>query len=146
VLLSSHVLEEVERICDHVVALDAGRLVAHGSIAELAGSSGGVELELVEVDDRPEAISEVERFLASEGLTVHRSGAVLTVNAPGTDGAETAHGNDGAAADDALLFDATVRAVAGAGARVRRLVARRRTLDDVFGGSSTDAEDAGVTA
>ena len=146
VLLSSHVLEEVERICDHVVALDAGRLVAHGSIAELAGSSGGVELELVEVDDRPAAVSEVERLLAGEGLSVRRTGAVLTINAPAADGAETAVGSDGVAADDTLLFDATVRAVAGAGARVRRLVARRRTLDDVFGGSSDDADEAEVTA
>ena len=30
VLLSSHLLEEVERICDNIVALDAGRLVAQG--------------------------------------------------------------------------------------------------------------------
>ena len=36
-MLSSHVLEEVERICDHVVALDAGRLVAQGPMTELAG-------------------------------------------------------------------------------------------------------------
>ena len=53
VMLSSHVLEEVERVCDHVVALAEGRLVAQGSMAELAGASGGIEVELVEIDDRP---------------------------------------------------------------------------------------------
>ena len=41
VMLSSHVLEEVERVCDHVVALDHGTLVAQGSMDELAGVSGG---------------------------------------------------------------------------------------------------------
>ena len=38
VMLSSHVLEEVERVCDHVVALDEGRLIAQGSMSELAGA------------------------------------------------------------------------------------------------------------
>ena len=55
VILSSHVLEEVERVCDHVVALDDGRLVAQGTMTELAGASGGIELELVDVHDHPTA-------------------------------------------------------------------------------------------
>ena len=53
VMLSSHVLEEVERVCDYVVALDHGVLVAQGSMDELAGVSGGIEMELVELADRP---------------------------------------------------------------------------------------------
>jgi ABC-2 type transport system ATP-binding protein len=121
VLLSSHVLEEVERICDHVVALDAGRLVASGSIDELAGASGGVELELVEVDDVPGAVDRVERELAARGFEVRRVGSVLTISF-----------DDGSAGTDDELFDITTRTVADAGARMRRLVARRRTLDDVF--------------
>jgi len=121
VLLSSHVLEEVERICDHVVALDAGRLVASGSIDELAGASGGVELELVEVDDVPGAVERVERELAARDLDVHRVGSVLTIAFDGR-----------SSGTDDELFDITTRTVAEAGARMRRLVARRRTLDDVF--------------
>ncbi len=58
-MLSSHVLEEVERVCDHVVALSEGRLVAQGSMAELAGASGGIELELVEIADRPRSVDDV---------------------------------------------------------------------------------------
>ncbi len=121
VLLSSHVLEEVERICDHVVALDAGRLVASGSIDELAGASGGVELELVEVDDVPGAVDRVEQELAARGFDVRRVGSVLTISF-----------DDGTGGTDDELFDITTRTVADAGARMRRLVARRRTLDDVF--------------
>ena len=41
VMLSSHVLEEVERVCDHVVALAEGKLVAQGSMLELAGAKPG---------------------------------------------------------------------------------------------------------
>ena len=52
VLLSSHVLEEVERVCDHVVALSEGKLIAQGSMTELAGASAGIELELVELAEK----------------------------------------------------------------------------------------------
>jgi ABC-2 type transport system ATP-binding protein len=48
VVLSSHVLEEVERICDGVVVLAGGRVVAQGEISELTGELGGVELECEE--------------------------------------------------------------------------------------------------
>ena len=41
VVLSSHLLEEVERICDHIVALDAGRLVAQGRLGDLVGDEQG---------------------------------------------------------------------------------------------------------
>jgi ABC-2 type transport system ATP-binding protein len=127
VLLSSHVLEEVERICDHVVALSEGTLVAQGSMAELAGASGGIELELVQIDDLPGAIDEVVCSLIAAGATVGRSGMVLSI---------------GGKPDD-VLFDLANVSVANAGARIRRLGQRRRTLDDIFAppsstGSSPD--------
>ena len=37
VLLSSHLLGEVEQICDRVAVVDGGRLVAEGAVAELVG-------------------------------------------------------------------------------------------------------------
>ena len=80
VMLSSHVLEEVERICDHVVALDAGRLVAQGSMTELAGALGGVEVELIDLVDRPGSIDAVERQLVDGGLTVRRLDFSLSVS------------------------------------------------------------------
>jgi ABC-2 type transport system ATP-binding protein len=36
VVLSSHLLDEVEKICDHVAIVDRGRIVAQGSLAELS--------------------------------------------------------------------------------------------------------------
>ncbi len=49
VVLSSHLLEEVERICDAAVILRDGRVVASGSLDELTGQGRGVVLE---VDDK----------------------------------------------------------------------------------------------
>src|SRR6185295_19301933 len=37
VLLNSHLIGEVERVCDRVVILDGGRVAASGSLAELLG-------------------------------------------------------------------------------------------------------------
>ncbi|MEA2377028.1 MAG: type transport system ATP-binding protein [Thermoleophilaceae bacterium] len=58
VLLNSHLLSEVERVCDRVAILVGGRIVARGSPAELA-RAGGVEVELKSgVRAFPEAMRE----------------------------------------------------------------------------------------
>jgi len=43
VLVSSHVLSEVERVCDHVAILHEGRLAAHGPIESLIGAGETLE-------------------------------------------------------------------------------------------------------
>ena len=48
VLVSSHLLSEVEQVCDHVAVMDKGRLVATGAVSELLGATTAV---YVEVDD-----------------------------------------------------------------------------------------------
>jgi ABC-2 type transport system ATP-binding protein len=40
ILLSSHLLSEVEQVCSHVVVMDRGRLVAAGTTAELTAKTG----------------------------------------------------------------------------------------------------------
>jgi ABC-2 type transport system ATP-binding protein len=59
VFLSSHLLDEVEKICDAVAIVDRGRIVTQGPIAELA--EGGARHELiVGVDDPERAIGVLE--------------------------------------------------------------------------------------
>jgi ABC-2 type transport system ATP-binding protein len=118
VMLSSHLLEEVERICDNVVALDAGRLIAAGPLAELVGNDEGVTVELVDVGDRPGAIEEVVDSLVRRGLDVRRRGRPGQLEVIGPD------------AD--LIADAVRDAIADASARVGRIVRRRRRLEDLF--------------
>ena len=118
VVLSSHLLEEVERICDNVVALDAGRLIASGPLGSLVGNEEGVELEIVQTDDRPDAVDEVAAALRAAGLEVRaiaRSGRVEVIG-PDAD----------------LVADAVRDAVVDAGARLGRVVRRRRRLEDLF--------------
>jgi ABC-2 type transport system ATP-binding protein len=49
VMLSSHLLDEVEKTCDHVAIVDRGRVVVQGSIAELR--NGADPTVVVEVGD-----------------------------------------------------------------------------------------------
>ncbi|TCJ20439.1 ATP-binding cassette domain-containing protein [Rubrobacter taiwanensis] len=94
VLLSSHLLSEVEQICDRVGVIRRGRLVAEGTVAELRGGGGLLvraepleqaaavaarleEVEGVQVEDgalritaAPEAAAEINRKLVSAGLRV----------------------------------------------------------------------------
>ena len=128
VMLSSHLLEEVERICDHVVALDAGRMIAHGRLDDLIGNDEGVLVELVDVDDRPDALAQVAAALTQRGLEVRQLGRLGAMEVIGPD------------AD--LIADAVRDAVADAGARLRRVARRRRRLEDLF--HAADAANAGA--
>jgi ABC-2 type transport system ATP-binding protein len=121
VLLSSHLLEEVERICDHVVALDAGRLVAQGRLDVLIGHDEGVMVELIEIADHPNALAHVIAALKSRGLEVR--------DEPGSNRIEVL----GSDAD--LIADSVRDAVADARGRVGRIVRRRRRLEDLFEGA-----------
>jgi ABC-2 type transport system ATP-binding protein len=53
IVLSSHLLDEVEKTCDHIAIVDQGKIVAQGSIADLRDS--GDHSVVVEVDDIPRA-------------------------------------------------------------------------------------------
>ncbi len=45
IVLSSHVMQEVERLCDHVIVVARGRTVAEGTVAQLCRQSGESDLE-----------------------------------------------------------------------------------------------------
>ncbi len=45
IVFSSHIMQEVERLCDHVVVVSHGRVVAEGTVAELAARAGQADFE-----------------------------------------------------------------------------------------------------
>jgi ABC-2 type transport system ATP-binding protein len=107
-LISSHHLEEVERICDAVVIVEGGVVVRAGALADLRRGPEGL---LVEVDERAD---ELAALLAERGFEVAAHDGVLLLA-----GAEGDH-------------DAVRDAVADLGLGLRRLAARGRTLEDVY--------------
>ena len=71
VLLSSHLLAEVEQVCSHVVVMDRGRLVAAGTIDELTAAGGSVYF----------GIDDVAR--AEQVLAAHPGVRSVTAQPPG---------------------------------------------------------------
>jgi ABC-2 type transport system ATP-binding protein len=94
VLVTSHLLGELERISDHVVILDAGRLLRSSSTAEFTQTTGVLHVEvhdatpdagpdrLVEADGMP-ARDRLGHALARAGLRVRPDGRGLAVAADG---------------------------------------------------------------
>ena len=130
VLLSSHLLEEVERVCDGVVILRDGVVATSGSIDAVRGVALGAVVELV---GAPGSADAVVAQLRDGGFDVEPDGHRLIVTAPGD------------ATDPDHVFDALRDAVARHGAGIRRLQPRRTTLEDVFLGE-LDASGPGIVA
>ncbi len=72
-LVTSHLLGELEQICDHVVVIDGGRLLRSSATADVTSAS---RIIAVEVDEGLEALADV---LARAGLVVHHAGRQVEV-------------------------------------------------------------------
>jgi ABC-2 type transport system ATP-binding protein len=107
IVISSHHLEEVERVCDAVVIVEGGVVVHAGTLADLRRAPDGL---VVEVDERAQ---ELAALLAERGFDVTVADGVLLL------AGATGH-------------DAVRDAVADLGVGLRRLAPRGRTLEDVY--------------
>ncbi|MDH4142337.1 MAG: ABC transporter ATP-binding protein, partial [Chloroflexota bacterium] len=52
VIVASHLLGEIERVCDHLVAIDAGALIRAAPLGEFTGHTGTLVVEVEEGSDR----------------------------------------------------------------------------------------------
>ena len=77
IFLSSHILPEVEQICDRVVIIDRGRLVGSGRLDEILHSSSRVEITVDQLSE------DAERAATEHGAEIGRDahGARLLVEA-----------------------------------------------------------------
>ena len=53
VVLSTHIMQEVEAVCDHVVIINKGHIVANDTLEGLRSKNGGKSLESSDVRHRP---------------------------------------------------------------------------------------------
>ena len=74
VLLSSHILAEVQQVCDSVTILSHGKQIASGAVQDVLASGGATEV-VVRVDD----LGTAQRILASAELTVRQENGRLVV-------------------------------------------------------------------
>jgi ABC-2 type transport system ATP-binding protein len=109
VLVASHHLGEIERICTHVVVIDAGRVLRSSAIE---GFTGGRDVLSVEVDERA---GELAARLAAAGVRSQEEGRTLLVDLRGE-----------------ATYDLVRDAVADLGLSLVRLERGRHRIEDVF--------------
>ena len=110
VMMVTHQMDEVERLCDRVILLKDGTARAYGTVAQVQEQFGGTLLEL---DRDLERDGEIAPGAAYRVLSDVNGHAVLELT-PGTDPAELLH------------------AFVSGGMRVSRFAPTRRSLDDIF--------------
>ena len=111
VLLASHLLHEVEQVCDRVAIIRRGRLIESGRVADLVRRGAALEVVLPPADLERGA-SGLRDLPFVESVTI-RDG-VLVVAAPEERGADVN------------------RALAGQGLFASAIVPRRSSLEDIF--------------
>ncbi len=109
IVISTHLMGDVERVCDSVVVLDAGRLLRTGPVSGFTEETETLEVELVE------GAAAVARILEQRGLAPRLDGNRLTLEGVSGDG-----------------YDALRDAVVESGALLYRLAPGRHSLADVF--------------
>ncbi len=113
ILLTTHYMEEAERLCDRIAIVDHGRVIALGTPAELIATLNA--REIVEFGTEPELPLETLRALPGV-QEVHRRGPLRALGV----------------ASLAETTPALFAAIEEAGARLVSLSTHRATLEDLF--------------
>jgi ABC-2 type transport system ATP-binding protein len=109
IFLNSHLLSEVEMVCDRVAIVDRGRVVRSGPLAQLVGGAPEVRVTVDRLD--AELIGELDRL--GEVLSIEGNTVTLAVS-------------------DLELVPSVAERVVRGGYRLRGLVPTRQSLEDLF--------------
>jgi ABC-2 type transport system ATP-binding protein len=115
VVFATHLLDDVQHVCDQVVMIDGGRLLLSGPVEQFVERTGVVR---VEVGGRPDAVEALRAALQERGL------AATPVDQHTLDVDTTTAGE--------ATFDAVRDLSAELGLALYALSSRHRSLDDLF--------------
>jgi len=108
VFINSHILAEIELICDRIALMKSGRIIEQGTIAEVTSSRGGYELVVP-------ASSGVGEWLRGKTLTFAAVDGRFHVELP-----------------DRSAANALIDALRQKNIEIESLAVKRRTLESVF--------------
>lgn len=121
IVMSSHLLGEIERVCDHLVVIDGGLLLQSAPITTFTART---QVLAIEVDPASGLLA--ERLVAA-GLPVKPEGRLLLVGLTGED-----------------PYDLIRDTVADLGLGLVRIEQRRQTLEDLFRPADSAVEESDV--
>jgi ABC-2 type transport system ATP-binding protein len=140
IILSTHILPEVEQTCEDVIIINKGKLVATDTVANLRGRMRGVQTIVVEIGfaGEPPAVSDVQSTLASipgaeNARLKDRQGSHFVFEVDGSQ-------------NDTQLRPALAAAVVQRGWQLHEMKSVSYSLEDVFlqvtqGEASVDAKN-----
>ena len=111
IILSSHLMGDVESTCDRIIVLEGGRVTEQGAVSQFTQET---ETVLIDVDGNRE---ELITALAARGVTAVLDGVSLAVEL-----------------DNEEHYDAIRDSLVETNARLRRMSPRRHQLTDIFRG------------
>ena len=114
ILLSSHLMGDVDRTCDRIIVLEGGQVVEQGDVSGFTQETSTI---VIDVDDGRDALAAA---LAKRGIEPVLEGASVIVEL-----------------EDEALYDTIRDAIVDADVRLRRLAPRRAGLTDIFRGDDT---------
>jgi ABC-2 type transport system ATP-binding protein len=117
IFLNSHLLGEVELVCDRVAILQRGNLVQIGEVSALTEQHGRFSVGLAPGEDLP------RQDLVALGYQVSREGERWEISVP-----------------DGQTIDPAIALVQSRGLRLRHLVEKRQTLEELFIETVEEAE------
>ena len=136
VLVSSHVLAELEQVCDWLIVIDGGRLVFQGPADELLDRTGTT---LVVAPEHPADVERLRGLLAAAGHAVEEGPRRAATRAAGAAGAAGGAARSGdhllvaaAGADLRGVAAAINRAAAAEGIVLAELRVARTSLEDRY--------------
>ena len=109
VLMASHLMDDVERVCDNIVLLHKGRLAAQGKMEDLKAIDREIEIHVWG------GATPLEQRMKDSGLTVRREGRVMRI----------AHTQE----DTTRLI---LQAASEVGAQIRQMHEYEASLEDLF--------------
>ncbi|MFI7339291.1 ABC transporter ATP-binding protein [Streptomyces sp. NPDC050085] len=74
VLVTSHLLGELERTCDHVVVIDGGKLLRSSSTSDFTQSTATLAIEVTDSDEHPDGTGALREAFARHGIETQTGG------------------------------------------------------------------------
>ncbi|MCT7355770.1 ABC transporter ATP-binding protein [Streptomyces sp. 15-116A] len=121
VLVTSHLLGELERTCDYVVVIDGGKLLRSSSTTDFTQTTTTLAIEVTDTDEHPDGTRAVRDALHARGVSVEDgsglpgAGHILLLTAQGEE-----------------TYDLVRDVIAGLGLGLVRMEQRRHHISEVF--------------
>jgi len=109
VLMASHLMEDVERVCENILLLHKGKLAAQGKIEDLKAIDKEIEIHVWG------KATQLEQRLKDDGFKVRREGRIMRITQ-----------------DSDEMTSAILRAAADVGSQIRRMHEYEASLEDLF--------------